>query len=114
MAYSWTDTDTIQSYLNGEDGSIIVGDDDTDTFPLAIAELLENEAVDEIKVRLSAAWSALPDDDTHLGRLAAKLAAAKIGTAGLGTVTGTGLIAEWTQRYKKRGERVYHADAGQL
>lgn len=100
MAYTWTDEITIQSYLNGEDGTIRIGSSGSDGFPSDIAELFENESVDDIKTRLSAAWSALPDDDGMLGRLAAKLTSAKIGTARIGTATGVGMIPEWSQRYK--------------
>ena len=57
MAYKWTDTETIQAYLDAASSTMRIGGNSD--FSVATAELFENEAVFEITTILSAAWSGI-------------------------------------------------------
>lgn len=88
MPFLWTDVETIQNYIGNE--TIRIGDDPSDTFGIAKAELHENDAVDEIRDLISVAWSGVfaftaADVPDTFKRMAARLAAAKIG---ISVVTG--------------------------
>ena len=101
MAYKWTDTETIQAYLDTVSANLKI--DSSDELSAAAAVLHENDVVFEITTILSAAWEGLeklgvsdvPDD---LKRLAAKLTASRLGTA---RVAGTlGQLPEWIRSYR--------------
>ena len=100
MAYEWTDTSTIQKYLDGPASTIQIGDEeDGGNFAEDSAEVFENESVFEITTLLSAAWELpLPDDNAHLARMAAKLTAGKIGATRIGAAVGG--LPDWSMRYK--------------
>ena len=88
MPFLWTDAETIQNYIGNE--TIRIGNDSSDTFEIAKAELHENDAVDEIRDLISVGWSGVfaftaADVPDTFKRMAARLAAAKIG---ISVVTG--------------------------
>lgn len=101
MPYTWTDTETIQDYLDA-DGTIQIGNGDDD-FSESSSQTFENQSVFEIRTMLAIAWegtetltdSNAPDD---IKRLTAQLTASKIATVRFGTAAGT--IPEWVKSYK--------------
>ena len=100
MAYKWTDQETIQAYLESA-GNLRIGEKEQIT-PRTV-ELFENDAVFEITTVLSAAWQGLeafntentPDD---LKRMAAKLAASRVGSLRVGGTTGD--LPKWVEAYR--------------
>lgn len=100
MAYRWTDTEMIQTYLDAV-GSIRIGDNNE--LSEASAMLFENEAVFEITTLLSAAWDGIDklspaDISVDLKRLAAKLAASRLGTVRVGG--NLGQLPEWVRSFR--------------
>ena len=95
MPFLWTDVETIKNYIGNS--TIRIGDDETDTFSTDKAMLHENDAVDEISDLISIGFDGVESltettvPDT-LKRMAARLAAAKIGisvvTGAIGTAPG--------------------------
>ena len=111
MPYIWTETDTINGYMDNESTIVIGPDADVATqdynFKESVAQLHENDAVLAIRSLLSIAWHPTDDadtgqwetvDDPDLTRMAAKLAAANIGSSRVGA--GTGDVPEWTEIYR--------------
>lgn len=106
MPYLWTDTPTIQAFLD-IDGTVQIGDPNTDppegNLSESSAEVFENQAVFEIRTLLAIAWEdsqTLNQANTpaDIKRLAAQLAAGKIATVRFGTSAGE--IPEWVKSYK--------------
>ena len=106
MPYTWTDTETIQSYLDA-DGTIQIGNTSTDpptgNFTEGSAETFENQAVFEIRTLLAICWeetNTLTESNTpaDIKRLAAQLTASKIATVRIGTAISD--IPEWVKSYK--------------
>ena len=101
MPYLWTDTESIQNYLGNM--TIRIGDTDNDTFSVAAAEQHENDAVTEISDLIGIAWSGLETVTPNtvpavLKRMAARLAAAKIGVS---TVSSSfGELPAWCTVYR--------------
>jgi len=101
MPYLWTDTQTIQNYIGND--TIEIGTDDGD-FPMVSAEQHENDAVDEISHLLGIAWAGfgtLTSENAPgvLKRMAARLAAAKIGVSVVGAALGD--MPGWCILYRK-------------
>ena len=100
MAYRWTNTEMIQTYLDAVGEIRIGGNEEVSE---TSAELFENESVFEIQTILSAAWdgieqlaiSNVPDD---LKRLAAKLTASRLGTVRVGGTLGQ--LPEWIRSFR--------------
>ena len=102
MPYLWTDTQTIQNYIGN--ATIDIGDGDSDTYSTASAEQHENDAVDEISALIGIAWEGLGSlTSTNapgvLKRMAARLAAAKIGISVVGSALGD--MPGWCVLYRK-------------
>ena len=102
MPYLWTDTQSIQNYIGN--GTIEIGDDPECTYPTASAEQHENDAVDEITALIGIAWEGLGSLTSAnapgvLKRLAARLAAAKIGISVVGSALGD--MPGWCILYRK-------------
>lgn len=102
MPYLWTDTDTIQNYIGNE--VIEIGDETTDTYATASAQQHENDAVDEISALIGIAWNGLGTLTSEtapgvLKRMAARLAAAKIGISVVGGALGD--MPGWCILYRK-------------
>ena len=90
MPYLWANTEMIQGYMGNS--TIRVGGTNTN-FEEASAMLYENEAVDEVSTLIGIAWDGLGDLTASnapgtLKRMAARLAAAKIQTAAVGSALG--------------------------
>lgn len=97
MAYLWCTEADIQVYLD-EVSSIIIGDGSDDTYAAGDAQRLENDVVYDIQQFLAQVFSALPDTIPEvLVTAAAKLTAASIGVARMGSAMGNDLIS-WTER----------------
>lgn len=101
MAYKWTDTETIQRYLDAAGGNLKIGGNND--FSEDSAELFEKDAVFELTTILSAAWEgieelAMADVPDDLKRLAAKLTAARLGTVRVGGTLGQ--LPEWINSYR--------------
>ena len=101
MDYKWTDTQTIQSYLDAV-GSIRIGGNSE--ISENSAQLYENEAVFEIKTILSIGWEgieglAAADISDDLKRLAAKLTASRLGVARVGGTQGQ--LPEWIHEFRR-------------
>ena len=99
MAYKWTDQDTIQNYLASA-GNIAIGANEE--IKPAAAELFENDAVFEITTILSTAWEGIDADDfdppDDLKRMAAKLAASRLGVL---RVSGAiGQTPKWVETFR--------------
>ena len=100
MAFRWTDTEMIQTYLDAVGEIKIGGNEEVSE---TSAEIFENESVFEIQTILSAAWegieqlanSDVPDD---LKRLAAKLTASRLGTVRVGGTLGQ--LPEWIRSFR--------------
>ena len=101
MPYKWTDTEEIQAYLDGYEGTVIVGAEEADegNFPVATAEKLENDAVDVIETILGLAWlTPLPTDFPLLQRMAARYTAGTIVRMRTGSALGD--TPEWAREYR--------------
>ena len=101
MDYKWTDTQTIQSYLDAV-GSIKIGGDAE--ISENSAQLYENEAVFEIVTILSIAWQGIQqlgvaDISDDLKRLAAKLTASRLGVARVGGTQGQ--LPQWVHEFRR-------------
>ena len=101
MAFRWTDKDTIQAYLDMV-GEIKIGGNEE--ISEASAELQENDAVFRITTVLSIGWEGIEalgaaDISDDLKRLAAKLAAAGLGTARVGGTQGQ--LPEWIHEFRR-------------
>ena len=101
MDYKWTDTQTIQSYLDAV-GKIRIGGNDE--ISENSAQLYENEAVFEITTILSIGWDgintlAAADVSDDLKRLAAKLTASRLGVARAGGTQGK--LPEWIHEFRR-------------
>ena len=101
MDYKWTDTQTIQSYLDAV-GSIRIGENDA--ISENSAQLYENEAVFEIVTILSIAWQGIQqlgaaDISDDLKRLAAKLTASRLGVARVGGTQGQ--LPQWVHEFRR-------------
>lgn len=102
MPYLWTDTQTIQNYIGN--ATIGIGDTESDTFSIASAQQHENDAVDEISALIGIAWDGLGTLSTSnapgvLKRMAARLAAAKIGVSVVAGALGD--MPGWCILYRK-------------
>lgn len=100
MAYLWTTTVDIQRYLDVE-STITVGDGVDGNYSISDSEGMEKGIVNSIKGYLSISLT-LPADDSIpdvLKEAAAKLTAAAIGTARMGSSMGNDLTP-WTDRLK--------------
>lgn len=98
MAYIWTDTDTIQSYLSAGSRIKIGEQIDEDT-----AMLFENASVDEISTILSAAWDGVYDLDSTTASRTLKWMAAKLSAAAIAITQVGGAVAalpEWSKTYR--------------
>ena len=101
MPYLWADTVLISNYLAA--GSKIVIGDGTDDVSVASAEVYENEAVTEVSDILSAGWDGFDSLTTvpdRLKRMAAKLAAARIGTLNIGAAYGE--LPSWVTNFENQ------------
>ena len=101
MDYKWTDTQTIQSYLDAV-GNIRIGGNSE--ISENSAQLYENEAVFEITTILSIGWEgieglATADISDDLKRLAAKLTASRLGVARVGGTQGQ--LPEWIHEFRR-------------
>ena len=100
MAYLWSDSVTIQSYLDASAG-FEIGEDGT--FTENVVQLYENDAVTDIRVLLSAAWTGVEDLNSvpfFLSNLAAKLAAARLSAVKVGSNQGQ-VPGGWADTYKQ-------------
>ena len=100
MDYKWTDTQTIQSYLDAV-GSIRIGGNSE--ISENSARLYENEAVFAITSILSIAWDgiqtlAAAEISDDLKRLAAKLTASRLGVARVGGTKGQ--LPAWVHEFR--------------
>ena len=101
MAYKWTDTQTIQTYLDAVGKIRIGGNDEISEMS---AQLYENEAVFEIITILSIGWDGINtlsagDVSDDLKRLAAKLTASRLGVASVGGTQGQ--LPEWIHEFRR-------------
>ena len=104
MPYRWTDTETVQNYIDSQ-ATIKIGDiaadPPTGNYSEVAVQFFERDSVFEIETLLSSAWIVpLPDshENEDLQRMAAKLTAAKVGASRIGSTIGG--MPDWTQRYK--------------
>ena len=86
MAYKWTDTETIQAYLDTVSTNLTIGS--SDELAEAAAVLHENDAVFEIATILSAAWEGL--EKFGVVRCAGRLETACREVDGIAIGDGTG------------------------
>jgi hypothetical protein len=99
MAYLWTTENDIQDLLDTE-STIALGDAGTDNYSSQDAQDMENRAVRHIVQYLLPVYNISTDSSSDfLEDLAAKLTAAYIGTARMGSSMGNELT-HWTTRYK--------------
>ena len=99
MAYFWTTENDIQDLLDDE-STIALGDEASDNYSSADSQSMENRAVRHIVQYLLCAYNITTSSSSDiLDDLAAKLTAAYIGTARMGSSMGNDLT-HWTTRYK--------------
>ena len=102
MAFQWTDKETIQLYLDAVGDIQIGGNSEISD---ASAEIYENDAVSEIVSILSIGWEGVEsltsaNASTDLKRLAAKLTAARLGTARVGGTQGQ--LPSWVTAFQQQ------------